>query len=119
MAMKFKDYTWPNDPQTYRETLSRVPKYVTEDGVTSYSGMGSTQRIMTGTGAFFGKTAYENWRELVELAEETTPGELIHPVLGIRYCYLTKLEMLQEPRENYVSYSFEFTQAKSDGSVPK
>ncbi|MBP3684049.1 MAG: DNA circularization N-terminal domain-containing protein [Oscillospiraceae bacterium] len=119
MNMKFKDYVWPNNPQTYQEVLHREPLYVTKDGVTSYSKMSTTGRVITGSGAFFGQTAYEDIRELVTLAEDTTPGELIHPVLGIRYCYLTKLEVSQEPREEFISYSFEFIQAKEDGTVPR
>lgn len=117
--LKYKSYTWPNNPHTYRETLSREPLYVTVDGVSTYSKMSSTHRVITGSGAFFGESAYDDFRELVELAEENSPGTLVHPVWGSRYCYLTRLELNQEPKENYVSYSFEFTQAKSDGTVPR
>lgn len=119
MALKFKDFIWSNDPHTYREVLSREPLYTTSGGETSYTGMSAMGRIMTGSGVFFGEDAYERFRQLLELAEETSPGELQHPVWGSRYCYLTRLELVQEPREDFVSYSFEFTQARSDGSVPK
>ena len=44
MALKFKKYTWPNDPHTYREVLRRQPQYTTSGGTTSYSGMGATGR---------------------------------------------------------------------------
>ena len=119
MALKYKDYTWPNDPQTYREELYREPLYTTQSGTTTYTGMSATHRRITGSGAFFGTAAYENFRELIALAEETSPGTLVHPVWGSRHCYLTKLELTQEPREDYVSYSFEFTQAKADGTIPR
>ena len=46
-------------------------------------------------------------------------GNLEHPIFGIRYCYFTLLELIQEPKENYVSYRFEFTQALQNGEVPK
>lgn len=119
MALKYKNYTWPNDPQTYGESLSREPLYVTRDGVTSYSQISAMHRIISGSGVFFGDNAYRNFRELMALAEEDSPGTLVHPEWGNRYCYFTKLEMDQEPRENFVSYRFEFTQAKSDGTVPR
>lgn len=119
MALKYKDYTWPSDPQTYREVLSREPLYTTSDGVTSYSKMSATHRVITGSGIFFGTDAYEDFQELMELAEDNSPGALIHPIWGTRHCYLTKLELNQEPREDFVSYSFEFTQARSDGTVPR
>ena len=46
-------------------------------------------------------------------------GNLEHPIFGIRFCYLTLLEVTQEPKENYVSYRFEFTQALLNGEIPK
>ena len=33
MALKYKSFTWPNDPHTYREVLSREPLYTTSGGV--------------------------------------------------------------------------------------
>ena len=119
MALKYKNYTWPNDPHTYREVLSREPLYITQSGTTSYKEMSATHRIISGSGAFFGTDAYADFRELIELAEDSSPGALIHPVWGSRFCYLTKLEMTQEPRENFITYSFEFTEARSDGTVPR
>ena len=47
------------------------------------------------------------------------PGNLEHPIWGIRYCYLTGLEMTQEPKDNYVSYRFTFTGAQTNGVVPR
>lgn len=119
MSLKFKNYTWPNDPDTYQEVLSREPQYSTKDGNTTYTGMSATSRVITGTGAFFGTSACTKFRNLLEVAEETSAGDLVHPIWGTRRCYLTKLELTQEPRENFVSYRFEFTQAKEDGTVPK
>ena len=119
MSLKYKTYTWPTEPQTYREVVSREPLYVTRDGVTSYSSISATHRVITGSGVFFGDSAYSDFRELMELAEDNSPGTLVHPDWGSRYCYFTKLEMDQEPRENFVSYRFEFTQARSDGTVPR
>lgn len=119
MALKFKKYTWPNDPHTYREVLRRQPQYTTSGGETSYSGMGATGRVITASGVFFGETAYEDFEELMELAEDNTAGELFHPQWGSRYCYITGLDMTQEPQGNLIRYSIEFTHARSDGSVPK
>ena len=117
--MKFKDYIWPQDPHTYRETVSREPLYVTQNGETSYNGISSTHRIITGSGVFYGMDAYDNFKTLVTVAADSSPGELFHPVWGKRYCYFTKLEFTQGPAEDLISYSFEFIQAESDGTVPK
>lgn len=117
--LSYKTFVWPRNPHTYQETVSREPKYHTEDGVTYFDGMGDMRRVITGSGVFFGEGAFDQFKLLMKLAEEGSPGNLEHPVWGIRYCYLTGLEMTQEPRENYVSYRFEFTQALANGVVPK
>ena len=117
--LKFKGFTWPNNPHTYQETLFREPMYTTQNGTTSYAGMSSTHRVITGSGVFFGTSAYSDFKALLDVADENTAGDLIHPLWGKRYCYFTKLELIQEPRENFVSYRFEFTQAAYDGTVPR
>lgn len=117
--LSYKTFIWPQNPHTYQEEAVREPQYYTEDGVTYYNGMGQLKRYITGSGAFCGEDAYTQFKLLQKLAEEGTAGNLEHPVWGIRYCYLTRLVLTQEPRENYVSYEFEFTQALTNGEVPK
>lgn len=117
--LSYKTFVWPNNPHTYREETLREPQYVTEDGVTSFTGMGQLKRIITGEGVFYGEDAFERFKALIKLAEDSSPGNLEHPVWGIRYCYLTGLELTQEPKENCVGYQFTFTQALANGSVPK
>lgn len=117
--LSYKTFVWPRNPHTYREETVREPQYVTEDGVTTFTGMSHLKRTVTGSGVFYGKEAFDQFKALAKLAEESTPGNLEHPVWGIRYCYLTKLTLTQEPRADYVSYSFEFTQALANGEVPK
>lgn len=118
-SMSYKTFVWPNNPSSYREVWSREPKFSTENGVTAYTGMGPLTGVIKGSGAFFGENAYEQFRSLLELTKEKKVGELRHPLWGIRQAYLTGLELIQEPRENYVAYSFEFTYANSNGEVPK
>lgn len=118
-TMTFKTFVWPNNPHTYKETWTREPKFETIEGVTLYMGMGPLKGVIRGSGAFFGERAYENFRSLLSLAEEKTAGDLRHPLWGIRDAFLTGLELMQEPRENYVAYNFEFTCADSAGEVPK
>lgn len=119
MALQFKEFIWPNDPHTYREVLSRQPQYTTSGGLAVYSGMGDTCRVITASGVFYGEDAYEDFCNLMKVAEETSAGELFHPHWGSRYCYVTGLELIQEPMADIVSYSIEFTQARNDGTVPK
>ena len=118
-TMSYKTFVWPGNPHTYREEWNREPEYTTVEGTAVFQGMGPLKGTVRGSGAFFGAQAYENFRALMELAKEAAPGELRHPLWGIRTAYLTKLELVQEPKENYVGYSFTFTCADSDGEVPK
>lgn len=113
--LQYKDFVWPNAPETYQETATREPLYTSG----TYSGMGYLRRVITGSGAFVGTNAYQKWEDLMALAQQTTPGYLVHPVWGQRYCYLTKLTLEQACHSNYIRYSFAFTEAQSDGSVPK
>lgn len=117
--LQYKDFLWPNDPETYREMATREAQYTTQNGVSTYSGMGELRRVITGSGTFFGQTAYDNLKKLMDLAGQNTPGYLIHPVWGSRYGYLTGLDFQEDCDRDFLVYSFTFTEAKSDGSVPK
>jgi len=118
-SLSFKTFVWPQNPHTYQEELVREPNYRTQDGQSVYTGMGELKRRITGSGVFYGEGAFDQFKKLAKLFESTTPGNLEHPVWGIRYCYFTGLEMTQEPKENYVSYRFTFTGALTNGVVPK
>ena len=117
--MSFKTFVWPQNPHTYREEYIREPHFFTAEGVTYYDGMGDMQRIITGSGTFFGENAFANFKALATLFASREAGNLEHPLWGIRYCYFTGLELIQEPRENCVSYKFQFTGALTNGEVPR
>ena len=117
--LSYKTFVWPQNPYVYKEVTSRTPYYFTQDKETYFDGMSDLKRVITGSGVFYGEDAYEQFKKLQKLAEESDAGNLEHPIFGIRYCYLTMLEVTQEPKENYVSYRFEFTQARLNGEIPK
>lgn len=117
--MSYKAFIWPQNPHTYREEYIRQPHFYTKEGVTYYDGMGDMQCIITGSGTFFGETAYEDFQQLAKVFEQRGVGNLEHPLWGTRSCYFTGLELTQEPRENCVSYTFQFTCALANGDVPR
>ena len=117
--LSFKTFVWPQNPTTYREVATRTPEYYTQDGETYYRGMSDLKRTISGSGVFYGEDAYEQDLKLQKLMTEISAGNLAHPIFGIRYCYFTLLEVTQEPKDNYVSYRFEFTQALLNGEVPR
>lgn len=116
--LTYKTFMWPQNPHTYKEEYIRKAKFVTYEKETYFDGMGGMQRIITGKGTFFGETAFEDFKRLAALFEDAEPGNLEHPLWGIRYCYFTGLELTQEPRENCISYAFTFTGALTNGEVP-
>lgn len=116
--LTYKTFTWPQNPHTYKEECIREPHFITVDRQTHYEGMGQMQRIITGSGTFFGENAISDFQKLARLFEENDAGNLQHPLWGIRFCYFTGLELTQEPTKDSVSYRFEFTQASTNGEVP-
>lgn len=118
--LKFKTFTWPNNPERLHVEYVREPVYEKNDaGDTMFVGMGPLRRTVTGSGAFFGSGAYDSFRELAALMGQSTPGSLIHPVCGTMNAYFTELKLSQEPRENFAAYTFAFREADSSGAIPK
>lgn len=117
--LSYKTFVWPQNPTTYKEEYKRTPHYYTVDKVTYFDKIGDMQRLITGTGVFYGEDAFTKFKQLIQLFESNEPGNLEHPIWGIRYCYFTGLELTQEPKDDYVSYKFEFTCAKTNGEVPR
>lgn len=76
--------------------------------------LGRCYKILTGEGEFIGENAYDRFKELAEVFEEGGIGILVHPVWQLTKAYFVKLTLRQEPRENYVAYSFEFWEDISD-----
>lgn len=108
-SMQYRDFVWPNNPRVfeveYRRTLHsyKLPfsGYVVQD-------LGLQNKIIRGEGEFVGVQAYENFRRLAALFEENKGGRLVHPVWPTMRAYFAKLSLKQEPKEDYISYSFEF-----------
>lgn len=118
--LRYRTYTWPHNPTTYAETIRRTPVYaLTSEGIYVFAGMGGMKRIISGSGAFYGANAYEQFKALQAVAEQAGTGDLVHPIWGTRKCYFTSLEMTQEPRENYIPYRFTFTCVDSEGNIPR
>ena len=77
------------------------------------------KRTVTGSGHFFGDTAYEDFQELLELYDLDGAGALVHPVWGTMQVHFTQLVLTQEPKADFVAYSFEFREADEDGAIPQ
>ena len=113
--MRFKDYTWPHNPETCRVELERkmaVQKapfggYVLQD-------LGALCRVMRGEGVFSGENAYEEFRKLVRVFQKDGVGTLVHPVWKTMQAHFVALEVLEEPKPDYVRYTFEFWESAGE-----
>ena len=110
--MRYKDYVWPHNPETYtisfqrKVAVAKVPfgRYGMQD-------LGLSYRVMEGEGVFAGKGAYNEFKKLASVFYQGGPGLLIHPVWQAAQAYFVSLELAQQPLEDYVRYRFAFWEA--------
>lgn len=107
--MRYKNFTFPHNPRVYTIDYRRdVAVQKVPMGIFSVQDLGRTCRILRGEGEFYGKNAYDTFKKLATVFYESGPGALYHPVWQCSQAYFTKLSLRQEPRSDYVAYSFEF-----------
>lgn len=107
--MRYKEYIWPHNPATYSITYERqVAVHKVPFGRYYMQDLGLGCRVMRGRGEFSGKNAYGEFKKLASVFYSGGPGLLIHPLWQISNAYFTSLKLEQEPRPDYVRYSFEF-----------
>ncbi len=107
--MRYKNYVWPHNPRVYTIEYQRamgarkVPygRYCLQD-------LGPAQRVMKGEGEFVGEGAYDQFKQLATVFYSDGPGLLVHPVWQISNAYFVELSLRQEPRPDYVAYTFTF-----------
>lgn len=107
--MKYKDFTWPHNPRTYTIEYRRVMgDHKVPFGWYHLQDMGLTRRVMKGEGEFTGADAYDQFKALATVFYSEGPGPLIHPVWQASNAYFVELSLSQEPRQDYVRYTFTF-----------
>lgn len=118
-AMRYGAFIWPNNPRTYEVRCTRrAVEQKIPTGSHVMQDLGPAGRVMRGEGEFFGPEAYDTFRALAREFEKGGPGLLVHPIWQSAKVYFTALTLTQEPRENHVSYAFEFREAgEEDGGT--
>lgn len=107
--MRYKNYIWPHNPRVYSIDYNKelvVHKIPFE--LYRLQNLGRTNRIMAGEGEFVGENAYSQFGMLANVFYENTPGLLVHPLWQVSNAYFVSLRLEQEPRPDYVRYSFVF-----------
>lgn len=107
--MRYKDYIWPHNPRVYTIEFQRdVAAHKVPFGLYYLQDLGRTCRVMRGEGEFAGAQAYAQFGALANVFYLEGPGPLLHPLWQAASAYFVSLKLEQEPREDYVRYSFEF-----------
>lgn len=107
--MRYKDYIWPHNPRVYTIDYERViAEHKVPYGLYHLQDLGRGHRVMRGEGEFVGPDAYAQFGALANVFYSQGPGALIHPLWQTANAYFVELSLKQEPRPDYVSYSFAF-----------
>lgn len=107
--MRYKNYTWPHNPRVYSIDYERkMAVHKTPFGLFHLQDLGRTNRIMEGEGEFVGADAYAQFGKLANVFYDSGPGLLVHPLWQASNAYFVSLRLEQEPRPDYVRYSFAF-----------
>lgn len=107
--MQYKGYVWPHNPRIYTIRYERkVAVHKIPFGRYAMQDLGLTRRVMTGEGEFYGPGAYDEFKKLATVFYQSGPGALIHPVWQSAKAYFVDLALAQEPRKDYVRYTFTF-----------
>ena len=116
--MRFKTYVWPHNPKVYsidyerKMAVNKTPfgRYFLQD-------LGQSNRVMAGEGEFVGEGAYQEFGRLASIFYDPGPGQLVHPLWQAANAHFVSLRLEQEPREDYVRYSFVFWE--DSGQTPE
>lgn len=107
--MQYKGFVWPHNPRIYSIDYEReVAEHKVPFGTYCLQDLGRRRRVMRGEGEFVGEDAYARFGALANTFYEEGAGQLIHPLWQAASAYFVQLRLEQEPRADYVRYSFEF-----------
>lgn len=106
----YKDFEFPYNPATTSYKIDRTyikHKYLELAG-NELEDFGPNACIISGSGEFFGDSAYSDWKRLLKEFKKGEVGSVSHPIFtDITRGLMTSLQATLEPREDYVKYSFE------------
>ena len=118
--MRYKDYVWPHNPETYTISFRRnVAVAKVPFGRYGMQDLGMSYRVMEGEGVFAGRGAYEEFKRLAAVFYGGGTGLLVHPVWQASQAYFVSLELAQQPLEDYVRYRFAFWETLESAAALK
>lgn len=120
--MRFMGYTLHHNPHTLTVTSSadiHQQNVYMATAVANNSGNNAT--TVKGEGVFYGESAFEQYMHLKHLYNTCKAGVLSVSDINPMYAYLSDLKLKCTPVDDYVEYTFTFTEAsdyiKSENST--
>lgn len=114
MGMRFKDFTWQNNPTALTVTDSRNVR----EALMPYAGtktvdLGRQKRKVTGEGYFTGEDCWDTWTALRNTYSQGGPGSLQLPGQEPFLAVMDSLKLAGAAGKNLVKYAFSFTEYRS------
>lgn len=113
-SMRYKNFTWHHNPKTLK--IKNSKKTINLSYPYSYTEaeeMFNEKAVIEGEGELFGENCIEQFNNLCRLFSSKNKGILSIGGIPSFEAYFTKLELLCEPKNNILSYSFQFTECSS------
>lgn len=108
--IKYKSFKFPNNPETTSMKCDRsyIKHKYPELAGNELEDFGVNACIISGSGVFFGKDAYENAKKLYNEYKKKGVGTVKHPIYSwVTRGLMTNLELTNEPEVNTIHYTFE------------
>ena len=114
MNMKFKDFSFPQNPALIRvEEARTIKEKCIPLSVTSLWDLGKKRRRVFGKGTFEGEDCVKVWQELQRIYTEGGNGFLSVPGFPSFVAILDSLQLIGPATDGCVQYSFSFTEVLS------
>ncbi len=119
VAMRFCGYDFHHNPATLKiESEGNIRELTSPCCEPKADHLGYRLRHISGEGELYGADCIAQFRELMRLHENGTSGLLTLPHMPPIEAYLKELQMLAQPKEDVLTYRFEFVE-QSRCDVPK
>lgn len=111
MGMRFKDFTWRDNPVSLRvASARRVGEVSIPYGESRAEELGPQCRRVSGEGYFSGPGCMDDWAALQAAFAQGGPGLLQLPGLGPFWALMDSLELMGAQGKDLVRYAFSFTE---------
>lgn len=118
--IRYKGFEWEHNPESLSVIHSdNINEQKLFSGKSVLRKLSAKCRVIKGRGKLSGYDCLEQFNRLLKLQSEPSSGILTLPEEKPFYAYFKKLELICEPVDNEVTYSFEFIEDSVRNTVIK